>query len=55
MQNNSKAQVMDAQAIENAIVRIAHEINERNQGAQEVAIVGIQHAENILPSVYWLR
>jgi len=42
MQNNSKAQVMDAQAIENAIVRIAHEIVERNQSVEEVAIVGIR-------------
>jgi len=33
---------MDAQAIENAIVRIAHEIVERNQSVEEVAIVGIR-------------
>jgi pyrimidine operon attenuation protein / uracil phosphoribosyltransferase len=42
MNNNNKAQVMDAQAMENAIIRIAHEITERNQGGEEVAIVGIR-------------
>jgi pyrimidine operon attenuation protein / uracil phosphoribosyltransferase len=42
MKNNNKAQVMDAQAIENAIIRIAHEIVERNQAVAEVAIVGIR-------------
>jgi pyrimidine operon attenuation protein / uracil phosphoribosyltransferase len=42
MNNNNRAQVMDAQAMENAIIRIAHEITERNQGVEEVAIVGIR-------------
>jgi len=42
MKNSNTTQVLDAQTMENALVRIAHEINERNQGAQEVAIVGIR-------------
>ena len=42
MQNSSKAKVMDSQSIENALVRIAHEIVERNQGVEDVAIVGIR-------------
>ena len=42
MKNNHTIQVMDAQAVENALVRIAHEIIEHNQNAEEVAIVGIR-------------
>jgi pyrimidine operon attenuation protein / uracil phosphoribosyltransferase len=42
MQNISNARIMDAQAIDNALVRIAHEVVERNQTVKEVAIVGIR-------------
>ena len=42
MKNSNTTQVLDAQTMENALVRIAHEINERNQGTQEVAVVGIR-------------
>jgi pyrimidine operon attenuation protein/uracil phosphoribosyltransferase len=36
-----KAQIMDAQAMDRAITRIAHEIIERNEGAEGVALVGV--------------
>ena len=36
-----KAQIMDAQAMSRALTRIAHEIIERNEGAEHVALVGI--------------
>jgi pyrimidine operon attenuation protein / uracil phosphoribosyltransferase len=42
MPNSNKATVMDARSIENALIRIAHEIAERNQGVADVAIVGIR-------------
>ena len=42
MQNSSKAKVMDSQSIENALVRIAHEIIERNNCIDYIAIVGIR-------------
>lgn len=35
-------QVMDAQAIHRALVRIAHEILERNKGTQGLALVGVR-------------
>ncbi len=35
-------QVMDADEIRRAVIRIAHEIIEKNKGADKVAIVGIQ-------------
>lgn len=37
-----KARIMDAQAIDRSIVRIAHEILERNKGVEHLAIVGIR-------------
>lgn len=37
-----KAQIMDAQAMRRAIVRIAHEIVERNKGVGDLAFVGIR-------------
>ncbi|MDD5504739.1 MAG: bifunctional pyr operon transcriptional regulator/uracil phosphoribosyltransferase PyrR [Candidatus Omnitrophica bacterium] len=40
--NNTKIQVMDAQAVDNALKRMAHEIVERNQDASAIAIVGIR-------------
>ena len=36
-----KAQIMDEQAMARALTRIAHEIIERNEGADGVALVGI--------------
>ncbi|NLU40954.1 MAG: bifunctional pyr operon transcriptional regulator/uracil phosphoribosyltransferase PyrR [Firmicutes bacterium] len=37
-----KAQLMDANDIRRAIVRIAHEVIERNQGVSDLAVVGIR-------------
>ena len=42
MSANGARQVMDAQAIHRALVRIAHEILERNKGTAELALVGIR-------------
>jgi pyrimidine operon attenuation protein/uracil phosphoribosyltransferase len=39
---NGTRQVMDARAIERALVRIAHEILERNRGTGDLALVGIR-------------
>ena len=36
-----KAQIMDEQAMDRAITRIAHEIIEHNEGAEGIAIVGV--------------
>ena len=37
-----KAQIMDAQAVERTLVRIAHQIIEKNQGVGELCLVGIK-------------
>lgn len=37
-----KTEIMDALGMERALVRIAHEIIERNKGAHDLALVGIQ-------------
>ena len=37
-----KAEIMDAAAVERTLTRLAHEILERNDGAQGIAIVGIR-------------
>ncbi len=37
----SKATLMDAQAVGRALTRIAHEIVERNKGAENLALVGV--------------
>ena len=42
------ATVMDAQAVHRALVRIAHEILERNGGASGLAIIGIKRRGDIL-------
>src|SRR5262249_57913262 len=34
--------VMDAQAIERALTRVAHEVLERNKGTDDLALVGIR-------------
>jgi len=39
---NGTRQVMDALAIQRALVRIAHEILERNKGTDQLALVGIR-------------
>lgn len=36
-----KAEIMDAQAMDRALTRIAHEIIEHNEGAEGIAIVGV--------------
>jgi pyrimidine operon attenuation protein / uracil phosphoribosyltransferase len=38
---HTKATVMDGEAVQRAIIRIAHEILERNKGAGNLALVGI--------------
>ncbi len=42
MGDRVKARVMDAEAIDRALVRIAHEILERNKGAEELVLIGIR-------------
>ena len=42
MTRNGTRQVMDAVAIQRALVRIAHEILERNKGTEQLALVGIR-------------
>ncbi len=42
MEDRVKARVMDATAIDRALVRIAHEILERNKGAEELVLLGIR-------------
>ncbi|MDR3052388.1 MAG: bifunctional pyr operon transcriptional regulator/uracil phosphoribosyltransferase PyrR [Coriobacteriales bacterium] len=37
----TKSVVLDAQAIDRALIRITHEILETNKGAQDIALVGI--------------
>lgn len=41
MEYRTKAAVMDGEAIERALTRIAHEILEANKGAGDIALVGI--------------
>ncbi len=38
----ARAQVMDSDEVRRALVRIAHEIVERNRGLQDVAVIGLQ-------------
>lgn len=37
-----KAQILDKEGIRRALVRIAHEIIERNKGTEKIALIGIQ-------------
>ena len=39
---NGSRQVMEAQAIQRALVRIAHEVVERNKGAEGLALIGVR-------------
>ena len=43
MQFREKAKIMDKQAMQRALMRIAHEIVEKNKGTKELAIVGIRN------------
>jgi pyrimidine operon attenuation protein/uracil phosphoribosyltransferase len=43
-----KGRVLDAQAISRTLVRMAHEIIERNKGADGVALIGIQRRGVVL-------
>ena len=42
MSANGTRQVMDAQSIQRALTRIAHEVVERNRDAQDLALIGIR-------------
>ena len=44
--------IMDAEAMRRAIVRISHEIIERNKGVDNVVIVGIRTAVYLLRNVW---
>src|SRR5574337_181133 len=39
---NEKAQILDQPAIQRAITRIAHEIAERNNGAENLVLIGLR-------------
>ena len=41
-QLREKAQVLDADALDRALTRVAHEIIERNSGSNDLAFVGVQ-------------
>lgn len=43
MSRRQKAKIMDEAAIERAIIRISHEILERNKGIEDLCIVGIRN------------
>jgi len=43
MEFKQKAQVMDEKAIKRAVTRIAHEILERNKGAENLVLIGIRN------------
>jgi pyrimidine operon attenuation protein/uracil phosphoribosyltransferase len=42
MELREKAQILDGAEMDRAVVRIAHEILERNHGVEDLAIIGIQ-------------
>ena len=43
MKFKEKATIMDKQAMERALMRIAHEIIEKNKGTRELALIGIRN------------
>ena len=43
MQFREKSKIMDAEAIERAIMRMAHEILEKNKGTQDLCLVGVRN------------
>ena len=47
-ESNIKSIVMDAQGIERSLVRIAHQILEKNKGAENLVVVGIVTRGDIL-------
>ncbi|MDR3269962.1 MAG: bifunctional pyr operon transcriptional regulator/uracil phosphoribosyltransferase PyrR [Peptococcaceae bacterium] len=57
MEGIVKSQLMDAQDLRRVITRIAHEIVEKNQGTQELALIGIRRrgaplAERIQQTIF---
>jgi len=48
MSLREKAEVMDGPTLDRSLTRIAHEILERNQGGQDLALVGIKMRGEIL-------
>jgi pyrimidine operon attenuation protein/uracil phosphoribosyltransferase len=42
MSNNEKALILDKNGIDRALTRVAHEILEKNKGANDLVLVGIQ-------------
>src|SRR5262249_61249067 len=42
MSTNGSRQVMDGQAIQRSVMRIAHEVVERNRGTEGLALIGIR-------------
>jgi pyrimidine operon attenuation protein/uracil phosphoribosyltransferase len=42
MQNKEKALILDKAGIDRALTRISHEILEKNKGAKDLALIGIQ-------------
>jgi pyrimidine operon attenuation protein/uracil phosphoribosyltransferase len=42
MNMKEKAQIMDSEEVERGLIRIAHQILERNRGARDVVLVGIR-------------
>lgn len=42
MKMNKKAEIMDRDAVNRALTRIAHEITEKNKGTDGIVIVGIK-------------
>ncbi len=42
VRSNGPRQVMDGQAIQRAVVRIAHEVVERNKGGDGLALIGVR-------------
>lgn len=42
MSVNFKAQIMDEAAVDRTLVRIAHQIVEKNQGTQDLCLIGIK-------------
>jgi hypoxanthine-guanine phosphoribosyltransferase len=39
---NAKAQILDSTAIQRAVTRIAHEIIERNNGTENLVLIGLR-------------
>ena len=47
--------IMDSEAIRRALVRIAHEIIEKNKGVEDVVIVGIRTRSALPPKLTLLK